>query len=716
MQDDQVNELDEINESGNSSLLQVTDGMSNDNTIKRKVKSMNHHLKQTIIDLDASRRVKSLNDKKPFLVEMQPNDFKILKQIGRGSFGDVFKVQKMTGTQTKGNIYAMKKLSKKTLKQKDRYRTMLERRLLTSICHPNIVNCHYAFQDTNDLYLILDYVPSGDMFSLLAYQFNENHVRFTTAQIVLALTHLHSHNILYRDLKPENILIDEDGNLKLTDFGLSKELTNPDEITHSFCGTVEYMAPEIIQKTGHGLSADFWSLGVLIYEMLFGHLPFRSHSGNRKETMQLILTAKLKMPNQITKPTQYILRDLLKRTPIKRLGSSIDGTVKLKNHQFFEGYDWNRVYAQEYKSPLIPIIKSAKANASKNLSQMTRRAPINDPPSATCQKIFEEFNYIPQTPGENTLAKKISKLAVFETSSSQSSAANSPETVQRTVKSLPNLHSSLKSRPVILEYSGESFDDIQTYKQLSQHPTLIPLKNVYRESGGDVNVGADASCMTHIILDDSNTTGKSKPLSTSLEQRIAELEQSNCGLSEANCAECMTSIVKFLIYLHKQGVVISRLSAKQLGFCSDESSYSAVKFLAFDSLRKITDPELLLKMKNENFKALYTIFTEMMYGKDDRYSRLVSTLAHSFKKLTKHYEASNFLEGLLASDWIRNIDRLPDDNAPLFISTQTSGATTGNAVTSTVTAEKQSSQALPENFQLANVSMSDLAKRRAKLK
>lgn len=271
MQDDQANLIDELNQSTNSNcLLQVTDGMSNDNTITRKVKSMNHHLKQTLIDLDSSRRVKSLNDKKPFLVKMQPNDFHIIKQIGRGSFGDVFKVSKLTGTQTKGRIYAMKKLSKKTLKQKDRYRTMLERRLLTSICHPNIVNCHYAFQDTNDLYLILDYVPSGDMFSLLAYQFNENHVRFTTAQIVLALTHLHSHNILYRDLKPENILIDEHGNLKLTDFGLSKELSHPEEITHSFCGTVEYMAPEIIQKTGHGLSADFWSLGVLIYEMLFG--------------------------------------------------------------------------------------------------------------------------------------------------------------------------------------------------------------------------------------------------------------------------------------------------------------------------------------------------------------------------------------------------------------------------------------------------------------
>jgi len=292
----------------------------------------------------------------------------------------------------------MKILNKTSLKTKDRLRTVLERRILTSFNHPNLVNCHYAFQTTQDLYLILDFVAGGDLFSLLGFQFTEDQVKFVCAELVLAITYLHRNCILYRDLKPENILIDNDGHVKLTDFGLSKLLKHREEITQSFCGTVEYMAPEIVNKEGHGLAADYWSMGVLIYEMLFGKLPFRGKDGNRKETMSQILHAKLKMPGDISKPTQAILRDFLKRTSKKRLGYGPDGENNIKNHIYFDAYDWKLLYERRYKSNMHNILKAARQKSKPNNNEPLKRRPAAGapPPSANCQNTFKAFNYIPE--------------------------------------------------------------------------------------------------------------------------------------------------------------------------------------------------------------------------------------------------------------------------------------------------------------------------------
>lgn len=171
---------------------------------------------------------------------------------------------------------------------RDKLRSKTERDILADVRHPFIVKLNYAFQTEGKLYLVLDYLRGGDLFTRLNNEvmFTEEDVKFYLAELALALNHLHSLGIIYRDLKPENILLDSAGHINLTDFGLSKESLN-NEKCFSFCGTVEYMAPEIISRKGHTHAVDWWSFGVLMFEMLTGVLPFQGPT--RKETMQQIM-------------------------------------------------------------------------------------------------------------------------------------------------------------------------------------------------------------------------------------------------------------------------------------------------------------------------------------------------------------------------------------------------------------------------------------------
>ncbi|XP_072121424.1 ribosomal protein S6 kinase alpha-2 isoform X5 [Mobula birostris] len=183
----------------------------------------------------------------------------------RGCRLKVFLVKKIKGSDA-GQLYAMKVLKKATLKVRDRVRSKMERDILAEVNHPFIVKLHYAFQTEGKLYLILDFLRGGDLFTRLSKEvmFTEEDVKFYLAELALALDHLHGLGIIYRDLKPENVLLDEDGHIKITDFGLSKEAVDHDKRAYSFCGTIEYMAPEVVNRRGHTQSADWWSFGVLM--------------------------------------------------------------------------------------------------------------------------------------------------------------------------------------------------------------------------------------------------------------------------------------------------------------------------------------------------------------------------------------------------------------------------------------------------------------------
>nr|BAJ33938.1 unnamed protein product [Eutrema halophilum] len=195
-------------------------------------------------------------------------DFEVLKVVGKGAFGKVYQVRKKETSE----IYAMKVMRKDKIMEKNHAEYMkAERDILTKIDHPFIVQLKYSFQTKYRLYLVLDFINGGHLFFQLYHQglFREDLARVYTAEIISAVSHLHEKGIMHRDLKPENILMDVDGHVMLTDFGLAKEFEENTR-SNSMCGTTEYMAPEIVRGKGHDKAADWWSVGILLYEMLTG--------------------------------------------------------------------------------------------------------------------------------------------------------------------------------------------------------------------------------------------------------------------------------------------------------------------------------------------------------------------------------------------------------------------------------------------------------------
>jgi serine/threonine protein kinase len=247
-------------------------------------------------------------------------DYKFLKVIGTGSFGKVYLVEYKDGIH-----YAMKVLDKRNIvdkKQNDHI--MAERNVMSKVDHPFVVKMHRAFQSDNKLYFVLDFLNGGELFFHLKKEgrFTENKARFYAAEVVLALEHLHKNGIIYRDLKPENILLGDDGHIKLTDFGLSKTGVMGNIQWYTFCGTPEYLSPEIINGKGHTKSVDWWSFGLLLYEMLSGTHPFKSKRKNRQQIFNQITDEPVSMLPGFSDEASDLLTELLKIDPNERLGNS----------------------------------------------------------------------------------------------------------------------------------------------------------------------------------------------------------------------------------------------------------------------------------------------------------------------------------------------------------------------------------------------------------
>jgi len=258
-----------------------------------------------------------------------------------------------------------------------------ERQILELMDFPFIIKLKYAFQNEHKLYLIMDYCPGGELFFHIqrVERFNEEAVKFYAAQITLAINHLHENNIIYRDLKPENVLIDKDGYIKITDFGLSKRNITDNHSANSFCGTPEYLAPEIVENKGHGKAVDWWSLGAIIYEMLTGLPPF--YSKDKEKLFNNIKTGNIKYPNYIGKSTVEFLSALFSHDPDKRLGSSEKGLEDIKKHGFFTGLDWNLLSNKKIKPPFIPRLNSFDDTRYVDL-EFTNCTPTDSP-------VFEEI-------------------------------------------------------------------------------------------------------------------------------------------------------------------------------------------------------------------------------------------------------------------------------------------------------------------------------------
>ena len=279
-----------------------------------------------------------------------PSSFVCLALLGKGSFGEVFLVQKIN-TEEK---FAMKVLRKERIMGQNLLKYALaERNVLSLSHHPFIVKLNYAFQTSTKLFLILEYCPNGDLAKhlMLEKRFSEPRAKFYICEVLLALENLHQRDIIFRDLKPDNVVLDKDGHCKLTDFGLSKEGVNENQFAQSFCGSIAYLAPEMLKKKGHGKAVDWYLLGVLFYEMLIGITPY--FTGRKEDIFHNIEYGELKIPNFVSPEAAEILRRLLERDPSKRLGGSIKDAQEIKEHPYFKDVDWDKVYNKQIKPPTI---------------------------------------------------------------------------------------------------------------------------------------------------------------------------------------------------------------------------------------------------------------------------------------------------------------------------------------------------------------------------
>uniref|UniRef100_A0A665WY94 non-specific serine/threonine protein kinase n=1 Tax=Echeneis naucrates TaxID=173247 RepID=A0A665WY94_ECHNA len=471
-----------------------------------------------------------------------PRQFELRKVLGQGSFGKVFLVRKITGPDA-GQLYAMKVLKKATLKVRDRVRTKMERDILVEVNHPFIVKLHYAFQTEGKLYLILDFLRGGDLFTRLSKEvmFTEEDVKFYLAELALALDHLHGLGIIYRDLKPENILLDEDGHIKLTDFGLSKESIDHENKAYSFCGTVEYMAPEVVNRRGHTHSADWWSYGVLMFEMLTGTLPFQGK--DRKETMTMILKAKLGMPQFLSSEAQSLLRNLFKRNPANRLGAGPDGVEEIKRHQFFNTIDWNKLYRREIYPPFKPAAGRPDDTFyfDPEFTAKTPRDSPGVPPSANAHQLFRGFSFVVHTRFQRHRHRRdVCLLTPF----------NTP---------LVLVH-----HQIINKAKRDPTEEVEILLRYGQHPNIITLKDVYDD-------GRSVFLVTELMKG-------GELLDKILRQKF---------FSEREASAVLFTITKTVEYLHVQGVVHRDLKPSNILYVDESGNAESIRICDFGFAKQL---------------------------------------------------------------------------------------------------------------------------------
>ncbi|OOF99734.1 hypothetical protein ASPCADRAFT_138508 [Aspergillus carbonarius ITEM 5010] len=325
---------------------------------------------------------------------MKLEDFDLLKVVGKGSFGKVMQVMK----KDTGRIYALKTIRKAhIISRSEVTHTLAERSVLSQINNPFIVPLKFSFQSPEKLYLVLAFVNGGELFHHLQREqrFDINRARFYTAELLCALECLHGFKVIYRDLKPENILLDYTGHIALCDFGLCKLDMKDEDRTNTFCGTPEYLAPELLLGNGYTKAVDWWTLGVLLYEMLTGLPPF--YDENTNDMYRKILQEPLTFPSTDIVPpaARDLLTRLLDRDPERRLGAN--GAAEIKSHHFFANIDWRKLLQRKYEPSFRPNVMGARdiTNFDREFTSEAPQDSYVDGPvlSQTMQQQFEGWSY-----------------------------------------------------------------------------------------------------------------------------------------------------------------------------------------------------------------------------------------------------------------------------------------------------------------------------------
>ena len=336
------NIINDNNNSDNNLDLNI-----NINKEKGEVKDYEVKINDEFIQKTRNNAIKSndIDEKNNTIINY--NSFEILELIGGGSFGKVFKV-KLKGTD---KIFAMKVLNKGYLIKKKLLRyAITECNVLKQSNCPFIIKLHYSFQTPENLYMILDYCPIGDLsYQIQLNLFEEDEAKFYIAELILAIEYLHRHDIIYRDLKPENILIDADGHVKLADFGLAKENVSSNVPNKTFCGSPQYLSPEMLSKEGTTKSSDIYGIGAILFELISGAPPFFSQDENLM--YKNISENRLMFPEFFSDELKDLLRKMLDKNPKKRIGIENDKS-DLKNHEFFRDINWDDIMNKKIKPPV----------------------------------------------------------------------------------------------------------------------------------------------------------------------------------------------------------------------------------------------------------------------------------------------------------------------------------------------------------------------------
>uniref|UniRef100_A0A8B9CTE2 Serine/threonine-protein kinase N3 n=1 Tax=Anser brachyrhynchus TaxID=132585 RepID=A0A8B9CTE2_9AVES len=331
---------------------------------------------------------------------VQLEDFRCIAMLGRGHFGKVLLAQ----YKATGKLYAIKALKKKDIIRRDEIDSLnCEKRIfevVNSSDHPFLVNMFACFQTPHHACFVMEYTPGGDLMMRIHEDvFPEHMARFYTACVVLGLQFLHEKKIVYRDLKLDNLLLDAEGFVKIADFGLCKEGIGFGDRTNTFCGTPEFLAPEVLTDISYTRAVDWWGLGVLIYEMLVGESPFPGD--DEEEVFDSIVNDEVRYPRFLSAEALSIIRKLLRKCPERRLGAGERDAEEIKIQAFFKEIDWDALYARTLKPPFVPTLRDP-TDISNFDEEFTSQKPIVTPPEEVAfltnkeQAVFKDFDFVSQ--------------------------------------------------------------------------------------------------------------------------------------------------------------------------------------------------------------------------------------------------------------------------------------------------------------------------------
>ena len=332
----------------------------------------------------------------PHLRKVKIDDFHFIAVLGKGNFGKVMLAEE----KVHHNLFAVKILKKEFILENEELESIrAEKRVFMTINnarHPFLVGLHACFQSEERLYFVMDYISGGDlMWHIQRQQFSEQRAKLYACEILLALEFFHQHDVVYRDLKLDNILLTPDGHVKLADYGLCKEAIGFGVSTNTFCGTPEFMAPEILLEKDYTRAVDWWAFGVLIYEMLLGQAPFKGH--DEDEIFQAILEEEVVYPTRLQKDAKSIVQGLLTKKPKDRFGAGPADAADIKAHSYFAGVNWDDVYDKRVSVPFIPKISHPR-DVSNFDQEFTNEVPVMTPVDKFLDDVdqaeFTDFNYI----------------------------------------------------------------------------------------------------------------------------------------------------------------------------------------------------------------------------------------------------------------------------------------------------------------------------------